>query len=302
MWWATFNYGRRGAPIIAMSSIDIALWDIIGKATGKPVWKLLGGHRDRVAAYGSGINTNFTLSELVEQNNGFVNDGFKAVKMKIGRRGSAEIVERVKAVRTAIGSEIALMVDANNGWSIQTAIKMAKKLERFDIFWIEEPIIADDVEGYAKLCATTDIPIATGESHYTKHDFKLLIERKGVDIVQADATKMGGVTEWMKVAAIAEAWGLPMAPHAYPQIHTSLVAAVPNGLIVEFINGFIAGKPYQLLPWLNPTIPKNGYVEPLENPGLGLEIDEEAVMQYRSDNVDPGTFSTNRGKNWPPFL
>jgi L-alanine-DL-glutamate epimerase-like enolase superfamily enzyme len=238
----------------------------------------------------------------VKQNKDFVEDGFKAVKMKVGKRGSEGIVERVKAVRDVIGPEVALMVDANNGWSVQTAIKMVKRLERYDVYWLEEPIIADDVEGYAKVCAASDIPIATGESHYTKYDFKTLIERKAVDIIQADATKVGGITEWMKVAAIAEAWGIPMAPHAYPQIHTSLAAAVPNGLIVECIEGFIEGRPYQLMPWREPILPKNGYVEPNNRPGLSTDIDEEFIEEHRGRTVVLGRMSTARGMNWPPFL
>jgi len=297
-YWTQLGSVRRGAPMRALSYIDIAIWDIIGKACKQPIHRLLGGHRTKVAAYGSGININFTLEELVEQSRSFVKDGFKAVKMKIGRRDAEEILERVKAVRDAVGLKVALMVDANNGWSVQTAIKMARRLERYDVYWLEEPIIADDIEGYAKLCASTDVPIATGESHYTKYEFKELIERKAVDIVQADVTKVGGITEWMKVAAIAEAWGLPMAPHAISQIHTPLVAAIPNGLIVECIRGFVARKPL----WRDPIIPKDGYVECIDKPGLGLEIDEAVVKEYRAKPVALGGFSTTRGSNWPPFL
>jgi D-arabinonate dehydratase len=302
MWWATFNFGRRGAPIIAMSYVDIAIWDIIGKALNKPVHRLLGGYRDRVPAYGSGINLNYTMDELVEQNRQFVKDGLKAVKMKIGHQNLEEDLERIKAVRDVIGYGVKLMVDANNGWSVQTAIEMARRMERYDIYWLEEPILADDIDGYTELCAAVDIPIATGESHYTRHEFKELIQRKAVDIVQADATKVGGITEWMKVAVMADAFGLPVAPHWYSQLHTPLTAAVPNGLIVECSTDIIAGRPYQVIPWRDPIVSRDGYVEPLNRPGLGLEIDEEAVREYKARKVESGKFVTTKGWRWPPFL
>lgn len=302
MWWATFNAGRRGAPIIAMSSIDIAIWDAIGKALNKPVHKLLGGYRDHVPAYGSGINLNYTMNELIEQNRIFVRDGLKAVKMKIGHQDLEEDLERIKTVRETIGPKVKLMVDANNGWSLQTALEMVRKMEKYDIYWLEEPIMADNIDGYTTLCAASNIPIATGESHYTRYEFKDLIQRKAVDIVQADAAKVGGVTEFMKIAAMADMFGLPMAPHAYPQLHTSLTAAIPNGLIVELISDVIMDKPYQLSPLRYPILPKDGYVEPLDRPGLSLEIDETTVKEYRSQQVIPDEFKTGRGWRWPPFL
>jgi L-alanine-DL-glutamate epimerase-like enolase superfamily enzyme len=302
MWWATFNFGRRGAPIIALSSVDIAIWDIIGKALNKPISKLLGGYRDNVPAYGSGINLNYTIDELVEQNRIFIRDGFKAVKMKVGHQNLDEDLERIRIVRDVIGYDIKLMVDANNGWSVQTAIKMAKRMEKYEIYWLEEPILADDLEGYIEVCASVDVPIAAGESHYTRYEFKELIQRKAVDIVQADAAKVGGITEFMKVAALADAFGLPMAPHWHSQLHTPLVAAIPNGLIVECATDVIAGRPYQTQPWKYPIIPRDGYVKPLDRPGVGLEIDEAAISEYQVQRVEAGEFITDRGWRWPPFL
>jgi L-alanine-DL-glutamate epimerase-like enolase superfamily enzyme len=302
MWWATFNSGRRGAPIIAMSSVDIAIWDIIGKTLKRPVHQLLGGYRNRVPAYGSGINLNYTRDELIEQNRMFTKDGLTAVKMKIGHQDLDQDLERIKIVRETVGPKVKLMVDANNGWSLQTAQDMARRMSKYDIYWLEEPILADDIDGYATLCASTDIPIAAGESHYTRHEFKELIQRKAVDIVQADATKVGGVTEWMKIASLADSFGLPMAPHWYSQLHTPLTAAIPNGLIVECATDVVEGRPYQVCPWRDPIVPNDGYVEPLNRPGLGLEIDEAEVDKYRAKQTKPGEFATTKGWRWPPFL
>lgn len=230
MYWATLNCGRRGAAISAISKIDIALWDLKGKILNQPVHKLLGGHRDSVAAYGSGINLSHTPEELIKQMTDFVADGFKMVKMKIGKRDPNEDLERVRLVREAIGPNVDLALDVNNCWSLATAIRMAGKLEKYDIYWLEEPILADEIDNLAKLANETSIPIAVGETHYAKWEFKDLMERGAVEIVQADIGKCGGVTEWIKIAAMADAYGLPVCPHAGGNLAASLVAAVPNGL------------------------------------------------------------------------
>jgi D-arabinonate dehydratase len=280
MYWATFNFGLKGATICAISVVDIAIWDIIGKVTKQPLYKLLGGYQDKVPVYGSSIDLSYKLDDLVKVHQTFIEEGYKAVKMKIGKRDHSEDLKRVKAVRDVIGDDVDLMVDANNGWGVQTAIKMGKRLERYDLYWLEEPVRADDIDGLAKVAASIEIPLATGESEYTKHGFRELIERKAVDIVQADDSKVGGITEWIKVATYAEAWNLPMAPHARPDIHAHLTAAVPNGLIVEvFTTEF---DPLQFDYWVNPWHkPKNGYIELPETAGIGLEINEETVDKYR---------------------
>jgi len=289
MYWRCFNQGRKGAAIIAMSQIDIGLWDIIGKKLNTPVYRLLGGFRDRVPGYGSGGVLSLSKEELVKEQMSWVEEGFKAVKMKLGRRDSREDIERVKAVREAIGNDIDLMVDANNGWSVNTAIRMAKRLERFDVRWLEEPVIAEDYDGYARVAASTEIPIAGGETEYTKFGFKELFLRRCIDICQADVGKVGGITEYMKVAAMAEAFNLPMCPHGLGLVSAHCVAATPNGMFVEFFDGnrypnttirkFQEETGRRFMP--QSARPVKGWVELPKVPGLGLDPDLEAIEEYR---------------------
>jgi D-arabinonate dehydratase len=294
MYWATFNFGRKGAALHAISLVDIAIWDIIGKVTKQPLYKLLGGYRDKVPAYGSSIDLSYGLDDLVKVHRTFVEDGYKAVKMKVGKKDHGEDLKRVKAVRDVVGDNIDLMVDANNSWGVQTAIKMGKRLERYDLYWLEEPVRAEDIDGLAKVAASIEIPLATGESEYTKYGFKELIERKAVDIVQADVSRVGGVTEWMKIAAYTEAWNLPLAPHARPDIHAHLAAAIPNGLIVEVFTPEF--DPLQFDCWINPWHkPKDGYIELQEMAGIGLEINEETVGKHQGDEGLP-----SRRRTYPP--
>ena len=292
MYWRSFNQGRKGAAIIAMSAIDIGLWDIIGKKLKTPVYKLLGGHRDRVPGYGSGGGISLTKEELVEEQMSYVTEGYNAVKMKVGRRDAREDVERVKAVRETIGNNIDLMVDANNGWSVSTAIQMAKRFERYDVRWLEEPVIAEDYDGYARVTVSTEIPIAGGESEYTKFGFKELFMRKCVDIVQADVGKVGGITEYMKIDAMAEAFGLPMCPHGAGIVSAHCVAATPSGMIVEFFDGnrypntSIRKFQEETGRWFMPNAirPIKGWIDMPQVPGLGLDPDLETIEEYRKKN------------------
>jgi len=289
MYWMCFNQGRKGLPIIAMSQIDIGLWDIIGKKLKTPVYKILGGFRDRVPGYGSGGVLSLSKEQLVKEQMSWVEEGFKAVKMKVGLRDSREDVERVKAVREAVGNDIDLMVDANNGWSVNTAIRMAKRFERFDVRWLEEPVTAEDYEGYARIAAATEIPIAGGESEYTKFGFKELLLRQCIDICQADIGKVGGVTEYMKVAAMVEAFNIPMCPHGLALVSAHCVAATPNGMLLEFFDGnrypnttirkFQEETGRRFMP--HSIHPIRGWVDLPKVPGLGLDPDLEAIEEYR---------------------
>jgi L-alanine-DL-glutamate epimerase-like enolase superfamily enzyme len=289
MYWRSFNEGRKGAAIIAMSQIDIGLWDIIGKKLNTPVYKLLGGYRDKVPGYGSGGVLSLSKDQLVKEQMSWVEAGFKAVKMKVGRRDPREDIERVKAVRQAIGNDIDLMVDANNGWSTSTAIQMAKRLERFDVRWLEEPVIAEDYDGYARVATSTEIPIAGGESEYTKFGFKELFVRKCIDICQADVGKVGGISEYMKIAAMAEAFNIAMCPHGLGLVSAHCVAATLNGMIVEFFDGnrlpnntlrkFQEDTGHRFMPYS--IHPIKGWINLPKVPGLGLDPDLNAIEEYR---------------------
>jgi len=300
MYWATLQYGRRGAAISAISAVDIAIWDLKGKILNQPVHKLLGGYRDTVPSYGSGIDLNYTREELGKEMTDYVESGFKIVKMKVGRRNPYDDLERVKLVRETIGPNVDLALDVNNGWSVKTAIRMAKKLEKYDIYWLEEPILADEINNLAKLADETSIPIALGENHYTKWEFKELMERGAVEIVQADIGICGGVTEFIKIAAMADAYGLPVCPHGSSYISVPVIAAVPNGLFSEYIQG-IHDPMGQV--FVDPIKPRNGELSPSNKPGFGLELNEEAIERLKvKPRPEKLRHSVKKGWRWPPYL
>jgi D-arabinonate dehydratase len=280
--WEPKVVGRRGMITRAISAIDIALWDIRAKVAGMPLYKLLGGYRDRVPTYIAGgyYEEGKGLKELAREMETNVEMGARAVKMKIGAVSICEDVERVKAVRRAIGPDVKLMVDANCAYRFYEAIQIAKRIEEYDIFWFEEPVAPDDYEGFRKLAEATTIPIATGENEYTKFGFRDLIEHNAAAILNADAKEMGGITEWMKVAAMAQAHNLDMAPHGPQEVHVHLVCAVANGLILEFYRDSFDpmwGKVYHHTPMLN----EDGTVSPPNMPGIGMEPNYEALKPYR---------------------
>jgi len=302
MYWGCLASGRRGAAISAISAIDIAIWDLKGKILNQPVHKLLGGHRDTVPTYGSGINRNYTSEELVREVTDFVESGYKMVKIKIGGRDTKEDLDRVKLVRETIGPDIDLALDVNNGWGLATAIRMAKKLEEYDIYWLEEPILIDEIDSLTKLADETSIPIAVGENHYTKWEFKELMQRGAVEIVQADIGKCGGVTEFIKIATMADAYGLPVCPHVSSYADVSVVAAIPNGLFTEYVPELCDPRK-RLFPGL--IEPKNGESSPSNDSGFGIEIDREAFEMSKAGPTPifgQKRFTTKRGWRWPPYL
>ena len=287
MYWGSVRWGRRGVALAVMGSIDIALWDLKGKILGQPVHKLLGGHRDTVAAYGSSVSLHASEDELVAIYSGYVEAGFKMVKMKVGMRDS----------------NVDLALDVNSGWSLNAALRMCDRLEPYNIYWLEEPLPPDEIDNHVKLARETSIPIALGETHATKWEFKELMEREAIDIVQADIVRCGGVTEWVKIAAIADAYGLPMCPHATTELAASLVAAVPNGLFVECFKTSADKKGTS--PFVDPILPKNGEISPNDKPGFGIEIDDEILAKLQAGpKPDPEElrFATTRGWQWPPYL
>jgi D-arabinonate dehydratase len=300
MYWGSLSNGRRGAFMIALSIIDNAVWDIKGKAAKQPINKLLGGFQDSVNTYGSGINLNLTNDELVKQMTDFVKDGFKAVKMKIGHRDPKIDLERIRLVRAAIGPDIDLMVDANNAWGLMAAIDIAKRMEEFDIYWLEEPILADEIGSLAKLAKETSIPIAVGENHYGKWEFKEMIEQGAVEVVQCDIGKCGGVTEFLKIAAIADAYGLPVCPHNSDFIDVPCIAAIPNGLFQEYVKVNIEPV-YQIVR--DPIRPVNGMFAPSNKPGFGIELIPEAANKFKQRPAPELLKRTTfRSYRWPPYV
>jgi L-alanine-DL-glutamate epimerase-like enolase superfamily enzyme len=300
MYWGMLSQGRRGAVMTAIGIVDTAIWDLKGRITGQPVHKLLGSFRDSVNSYGSGINLNLTDDELVAQMVGFVRAGFRMVKMKVGHQDPARDIERVRRVREAIGPDIDLSLDANNAWSLASAIDIARRLEPFDIYWLEEPILADEIDSLAQLARSTGIPIAAGENHYGKWEFKELIEKRALAFVQADVVKCGGVTEFVKIAAMADAHGLPVCPHFSNFVDVPCVAAVPNGLFHEHAKELFDPASRLLRSFAEPV---DGMITPQALPGFGIELRADAVEKF---SVPPagaaGRRNTQRGWRWPPYL
>ena len=281
MFWRVRGYGRKGLAFCAISAVDIALWDLKAKVFGVPLYRLLGPYTERVPIYGSGGWTDLTEAELMTEQLGYVERGIPRIKMKVAKdfgRAEREDVRRLRAVRHAAGDGVEIYVDANNGYTAKQAIGMARRFEEFDVGWFEEPVLADDVAGLAEIARRIEIPVATGEHEYTKYGFKELIAQGGADIVQPDVGRVGGVTEWLKVAHLAHAFNLPVAPHAVQLVHLHLACATPNLKVVEYLGVAEQGDRIWYTEFPEP---REGWWSPYpDRPGLGLTVDPAAVRRY----------------------
>ena len=273
MWWRLHYVGRGGIAGFALSAVDIALADLRGKRCGEPLWRLLGGASDRVAAYAGGVDLEFTEDELLAEIDEYLAEGFRAVKIKVGRENLEEDIERVRAVRRKLGFGFALMIDANMQWTLHTATRAVQALRDQSLFWIEEPIEPDDEDGHRQL-AMLGVPIATGENLHTEAEFERMARRGGVSVLQPDVTNIGGVTGWMRVACAAGARNLPVSSHGAHDIHVHLLAAVPNSSLLEVhrfgLERFLK-RPLHL---------RDGCAVPPEEPGLGLDFTWEALASH----------------------
>lgn len=276
MWWHVHFAGRGGALIFAISAIDIALWDLAGKAAGEPWWRLLGGHKNRVRAYAGGVDLMFTLDALITQTEGFLDQGFKAIKMKVGRRKLSEDVERVARVRDILGADLPLMVDANMGWRVDEAIRGARAFAEHNVYWLEEPTIPDDYAGHARIAREGGVPIATGENLRTIHEFDHMIRYGEIAFPEPDVAICGGVTTWLKVAHLAEANNLPVTSHGVHDLHVHLLSAVPNASFLE-VHMFGLEKYIS-----HPIQVKDGYAIAPDRPGHGVEFDWDAMEEHRN--------------------
>jgi L-alanine-DL-glutamate epimerase-like enolase superfamily enzyme len=288
MYQRSIKHGRKGAIIASMSGIDIALWDIKARSVGMPLYQLLGGCYEKIRAYASAgfYAEGKGLKELAGEMESYVKEGFTAVKMKIGRVSQAEDMARIKAVREAIGPNIDLLVDGNNVYTSYEAIKMARKMEAYDVFWFEEPVPAEDIEGSARVAHAIDMPLAAGENEFTRYGFRDLIINQALDIAQPDATWCGGITEARKIAAMASAWNITCVPHSFSSaialmsnLHFS--ASIPNSMFQEFDRNY---NPLREELLTEPVrINKDGYIDLPDKPGLGVELNEATVKKYRVD-------------------
>jgi L-alanine-DL-glutamate epimerase-like enolase superfamily enzyme len=268
-----------GIYTLAQSAIDVALWDIKGKALEQPLWQLLGGARDRVNTYASGsLRRGLTDAQAATAARRLVDKGFVEMKTQMALPGNpspAEEVRRARVVRDAIGPDIKLMCDINQRWRVEQAIDIGHRVADVGLFWLEDVTTCDDYQGLARVNAALSTPIAGGEYVWGIVPFRYMIEARSVDHVMIDLCRVGGVTQWMKVAGMAEAFNLPVVSHVVPEMHLHLIAAVPNGLTVEY------------MPWMlklyeeTPAIDKGQLILPTK-PGLGLKFDERVVAKYRA--------------------
>ena len=286
LWQDMYNeallHGRTGSIMRAISILDIALWDRNAKAAALPLWNYLGGFaRESVPAYASGgyYLEGKTSADLAEETRSHVRNGFTAVKIKVGRVRVAEDVERLAAVREAVGDETEIMLDANNAWNdIQSAVFAARAFEPYRPNWLEEPFSPDQSRLHSTLAGFTSIPIATGEIEAGRWRHHELLEPRGIQVLQTDAAVCGGITEWKRIAAIADVYGVAMAPHWFHDLHVHLVAATPNAKWVEFFHDDQVLNFRRLIT--NQLTITNGRIGLPNKPGLGLDFDEDAVDRY----------------------
>ncbi len=276
MWWQLHYVGRGGLPVFAISALDIALWDLKCKKMDLPLWVVLGGSNPKVAAYAGGIDLQFSLDELLAQTEENLKKGFKAIKMKVGRRMLSEDFERVSEVRNLLGPDIPLMVDANMGWSVDQAIKASNVLSDLNVYWLEEPTIPDDLKGYCRIEKEGSLPVAAGENLHTIYEFKNLISEGGVTFPEPDVSNCGGITVWMKIAKIAESHNLNVTSHGVHDLHVHLLAAIPNSSLLE-IHGF------GLDEYIKHPLPiREGFVEAPHIPGHGVEFDWNSLNSLKN--------------------
>ncbi len=275
VWWA-MHYGGRGGPtVLALSALDIALWDLKAKRLGQPLWKLLGGNDPKVPCYAGGIDLDYPLDKLLRQTQDNLAKGFRAIKMKVGRKRLSEDVERVKAMREFLGKDFPLMVDANMKWTADEAIRAARAFQPHEIGWLEEPIIPDDVAGHVRVVREGGLPVATGENFRTLWEFKQMIASGGVTFPEPDVTNCGGVTPFIKIAHLAEAFNLPVTSHGAHDITVHLLGAVPNRSYLE-AHGFGLDRYIA-----EPLKIEDGFALCPDRPGHGIEFDWAGLETIR---------------------
>ena len=276
--WSQIGATRQQI-LAAMAAVDIALWDIKGKAANMPVWRLLGGYRNTVPCYVTGgyYQDGKTIDDLTAECKSYVETGYNAIKLKIGGVSVEEDVDRVTAVREAVGPDIDIMVDVNEGYDVRTAIRAARLLEPLDIRWLEEPVHwYDRIEGLRQVADATTIPIASGEQALTRWDARDLLTRGGIKIMQFDCTRSAGITEVLKIAGMCAAQNVNLALHHDPQVHGHVMAALPNGEILETFPSAARDPIWAELFSVRPEI-VNSQMELLDRPGLGLELNEDTL-------------------------
>ena len=269
--------GPGGILTLAIAAIDIALWDIKGKALNLSIAKLAGGQRECVPTYASGaLMRQFSLDQVVKAAPRLVERGFRQMKMQLALPGDttpAREVERTRLIRESVGEHIDLMCDINQLWDVRQAISIGRQIEQYHLFWLEDVVAHDDYPGLASVAAALATPVAAGEYVYGSVPFRHMLEARSVDIVMIDVLRAGGITQWLKIAAMAQAFNLPVVSHLLPELHVHLIAAIPNGLTVEYMPW--SSRLFEQVPQ-----PVKGELLVPDKPGLGLSFDRDALNRY----------------------
>jgi L-alanine-DL-glutamate epimerase-like enolase superfamily enzyme len=275
--WRSMHFiGHTGLALMALSALDTACWDVAARGAGLPLFRFLGGDRTRVPTYASsGLWLDQSVDELLLEAEAFRVQGHRAMKMRIGRDDPEEDVERVRIVRDALGGDAALLADVNQGWDETTTVRIGRRLESQGLYWLEEPLPYEDLDGYARVTAALDMRIATGETDYGSLGMKRHLEARAADVLMPDLQRMGGPSEFMRAAALCQAWHQPVSSHLFTEACAHLLAAAPNALILEHMNW------WQDL-FSEPLLIEDGCVVLSEKPGIGVDLSQTALKRFRA--------------------
>ena len=277
MWNEMNPIGHKGFSIAALTAVDTACWDLVGKAAGQPLHRLFGACRDRVRTYASGgLWLSQSIDECVEEAAGFIDAGFRAMKIRVGKANSDEDVERVRALRAAVGEDIELLADANQGLSVKQALRLGRKLEEFNLGWLEEPVPYQDLHGCAEVRTALDTPIAAGETEYTRYGMRDILAARAVDVLMPDLQRIGGLSEMRRACALAAAQDIPVSTHLFTEHSLCIAGAEPNCISVEH------------MPWYAPLFNEpmqidDGFILIPERAGTGFSFNRDAIRQLRLD-------------------
>lgn len=278
IWTEMFRHsltrGRKGVPLYAMSAMDIALWDLHAIEANLPIHQLLGAVRTSVPVYGDGCWPSLTIEELGAEAQRYTDMELAGIKVKVGVASMRVDLARIDAVREIVGEDREIMIDANQRYDVNSASRMARHLGDRDIFWFEEPLVADSVMNYADLVRRSPVPIASGENEYSRFGFRDLIEAKAVQVLQPDVHRVGGITEFMRICALAEAYDMPVAPHTSFELQAQLLAACSTALMLEYFDWFPPGF------FTEEFDVTGGLIEVSTTPGIGTRFSPEAIEQF----------------------
>ncbi|MGI9522509.1 MAG: mandelate racemase/muconate lactonizing enzyme family protein [Hyphomicrobiaceae bacterium] len=283
LWKSTYWLGRGGLTTWCLSAVDVALWDIVGKRANLPLHRLWGKCRDSVPAYGSGCWRGLGKDGMIIRAKSFIDRGLGAIKMQVGHiRPWREDVKNVAAMRKAIGDDIEIMIDVNMGWTADIALQAGRHLDDYDVYWLEEPVVCEDFDGYQRVADALVTRVVGGESHFTRFDLRPFFENPTSPILQPDHQR-GGLTELRKIAAVADTWGLQMAPHLFHELNVHIMTSIPNANYLEYMD-------WNDDIWTRPVLPVDGYVRPPEDPGHGLAFKPELLSSCRVGGSEIAAF------------